>query len=82
MGFSGKVNDRADLLIAEQACHQSGVTDIPVNEPVGWVRIYPAEILEIPCIGELIQIRDPIIRMARDPAANKISANKSSSACY
>jgi hypothetical protein len=79
MGLGCKIQDCAGLVFGEQCSDARAITDIALNKNVTLVVGERGEVIQIACVGELIQVDDWFV-VLREPGVNKVTADKAGAA--
>jgi hypothetical protein len=58
----------------------SPIANVTLHEAVSGIICYRSKVLDVPCIGELIEIDDRILRMSFKPIVDEVGADKTCSA--
>jgi hypothetical protein len=74
------MNDRAWPVLGQQPVDQIGITNIALDKNMPPIVQKPGKILQIPGIGQLVQIDDRMIESTQ-VIKNEIRADESSSSC-
>ena len=75
MAFGRKVHDGAGLVFGQQLVQQCTIADITLHEDVAFIALHAVQIVQIACVGELIQIDHGLLG-AIEPVQHKIRADK------
>ena len=79
MRLRGKVDNRAGPMLGEDLGDKFGITDITPDEGVTEIPIKRCKVLEVPCVGELIQVDDGVF-LKIYPVDNEIRTDKTGTA--
>ena len=82
MRFCGEVHDDVRLFLLEDLIHACPVADVELDESEVIVLHHRLQCMNIPCISELIQTNDPIVRVMLHHIKDEIRADKSCAAGY
>ncbi|MNV64884.1 hypothetical protein D3C71_1575460 [compost metagenome] len=79
--LGGEVQDCARLMLFQQAGHQGAVTDITTHKYVPLVTGQAAEVIQVACIGQLVQIDHSLIRLSQ-PVQYEVRTDETCTASY
>ena len=76
MAFGSEVDDVIKIILSEQVAYQLLVADIPLNEDMTLVPFYTLQILQVPGVGQLVQIHQKNIVVLFQHVVHKVRTNK------
>ena len=79
VGLSRKVDDGAGAVLGEKFGDEFGIADIAANEGMLGIPLKVCEVLEIPCVGELVEVDDGIL-LECDPIEDEVGTDESGAA--
>ena len=79
MGFGGKVDNGARLVLLEQLLPQAGVADIALNKHMARILGQRGQVGQVARVGELVEVDDRLI-MVGQPVEYEIGANEARAA--
>ena len=77
MAFGGEVDNAVDPVLADYAAHGVEIGDVGAHESVIRAVFDIAEVSEIPCIGQLVEVDDMIVGIFVDEEADDVVADES-----
>ncbi|MCY1451930.1 hypothetical protein D9M71_688200 [compost metagenome] len=81
MGLGGKIENGAGLVLFEQVLDQGTVTDIALHEYMLRIARQAAEVIQVACIGQLVQIDYGFVGVGQ-PFQDEICPNEACTASY
>ena len=81
MGLGCKVDNPVDLLVLHQFIDTFEVADVHLDKLVVRLVLYVLEIGKIACVGELVQIDNPVVRILIHEKPYYVGADKAGPAC-
>ncbi|MNM78831.1 hypothetical protein D3C81_907490 [compost metagenome] len=81
MGLGGKVDDRARLVLLQQAGYQFGVADVAVHEDVALVALQTTQGLQVACVSQLVEVDHGLV-IAGQPVQHEVRANEACTTSY
>ena len=79
MGFSGKVNNRINILLSQQTGHQGGIANVTLYKFVPRVMLYSFKITQVTGIGQRIQVGNATSGIVGDKGVNEVGSDKTGS---
>ena len=79
MGLSSKVHDGSGPVLREKLGDKLGISDVTADKDVPRVPLNGGQILEIPRVGELIEVNDAV-SLTRDPIEDEVGTDESGAA--
>ena len=80
MAFCRKVQNSARAVFSQQMGNELAIAQVALHKGVARVILQAAQVQDIACIGELVEIDNRLIRLGK-PVKHKIAPNKASAAC-
>ncbi len=80
MALGGKVDNIIEIILLEQAFHQLLVADIALHEHMTGVALHVLQVLQVACVGQLIQVDQQDLRVFLEHIMHKVGADKTGAA--
>jgi hypothetical protein len=65
-----------NLVVSQQLCHESGVTDIALDKAVARIPLKRGQVFQIAGVGKAIKVENRAVRIVGHERMNKIGADK------
>ena len=76
MAFSSQVDHSIYIIIVEYPPHLVKIANILFNEEIVGLSFHITQVVEITCIGQFIQVDNPVFRIFIDEQPHNARANK------
>ena len=82
MAFGSQMDYPIYIVAGENIRNMSMVTDISFNEDIVRTILDVLKVLKVACIGQRIEVYDPVIRIFRHEETNHMTAYETGSTCH